>query len=234
MRITLDGHRIYDYLIADLEKTDRKIYIPIIDEVMTFKEFQNIEYTQPDLSPRLVEIAKRTLTKTLKEFAREALVYNIHTHFLSIPPGMERLFIKLIDDIFVPTKDKRNNVIDNAQAIAFEVLSDSMAECAYMIEVHDFDRWAMVDVDFINLTCVLTVGRNLKDHLHELKYGKGRWRGEQYFPNGETDAGDIVSDLSLEGSLLETVRGLTGSDEKTIRRPRNKSRRPARRTKRRR
>lgn len=233
MRITLDGHRVYDYLVADLEKTDRKIYIPIVDEVMTLKEFQNIEYLQPDRSQRIIELARRAMTKQLKEFARETLVYSIYEHFLSIPPGMERLFIKLVDDIFEPTRDRKGIVIDRAQAIAFEVLSDTLAECAYMLEVNNLDRWAIVDVEFVNLTCVLTLGRNLKDHLHELKYGKGRWRGEQYFPNGGSETDDIPN-LSLENNLLETVRGLTASDEKTTRRKRSGSRRSQRRPQRRR
>lgn len=233
MRITLDGHRVYDYLIADLEKTDRKIYIPIVDEVMTLKEFQNIEHLQPNLSQRVIDMAKRTMTKQLKEFARETLVYSIYEHFLSIPPGMERLFMKMVDDIFEPTRDREGIIVDRQQAIAFEVLSDTLAECAYMLDKNDIDRWAIVDVEFVNLTCVLTVGRNLKDHLHELKYGKGRWRGEQYFPKGDVENDDLPN-LSLENSLLETVRGLTASDEKSKRRQRPAARRSQRRPQRRR
>lgn len=233
MRITLDGHRIYDYLIADLEKSDRKIYIPIADEVMTMKEFLNIDYLQLNLSQRVIDSAKRAMTKQLKEFAREILVYSIYEHFLSIPPGMERMFMKMVDDIFEPIRDKKRVIIDRQQAIAFEVLSDTLAECAYMLEVNNLDRWAMVDVEFVNLTCVLTVGRNLKDHLHELKYGKGRWRGEQYFPKGDTENDNIPS-LSLENNVLETVRGLTASDDKPKRRRRAPARRPPRRQNRRR
>lgn len=219
MRLALDGQRLYDFIIADLEKTNVKINVPVIDRVMTYKESQNLEHIYTQLTQRTVVATKRALDKLLKELSREMLVFAIYENFLSIPPGMDRLFIKLIDDLIIPNRDNYGDIVDNAQSIGFHTFSDSLAEAAYMLEVHNFDRWAIVDFDFINVTCVLTVGKNLKDHLHEIKYGTGRWRGEQYFPNGSSDI-DIADEKQLENDLLQTVRGLTVKNDKATHRQR--------------
>lgn len=219
MRLTLDGQRLYDYIVNDLEKSDVQIVVPVIDRVMTYKESQNLEHIYLNLTQRQVVAAKRALDKMLKELGREMMVFAIYEHFLSIPRGMDRMFIKMIDDLFVPTRDNRGDVVDTAQGIGFHTLSDSLAEAAYMIEVHNLDRWAIVDFDFLNVTCILTVGRNLKDHLFEVKYGKGRWQGEQFFPDGTSDA-DNTDPNELENDLLSTVRGLTTKNDNSKRRQR--------------
>lgn len=219
MRLTLDGQRLYDYIVADLEKSDVELNIPVIDRVMTYKEYLNIEHVYLSLTQRQVVSIKRAMDKLVKELSREMMVFAIYEHFLSIPPGMDRMFIKIIDDLFIPLRDNRGEVTDSAQAIGFHTLSDSLAEAAYMLEVHNLDRWAIVEFDFLNVTCVLTVGRNLKDHLFEVKYGRGRWKGEQFFPDGSSDADDTDPN-ELENDLLQTVRGLTVKNDKSKHRQR--------------
>lgn len=222
MRISLDGQLLYDYILTDLEQSSCYLNIPVLDIELRYREFESFEHNPraSQYSSREIAAARRAMTKMLKELSREMLVYCIYNHFLSVPPGMERMYVKMIDELFVPVRGRNGAVADSAQGIGFYTFSDSMAEGTAMIDINNFDRWAMIDVDFVNTTCLLTVGRNLKDHLHEMKYGNGRWRGIQYLPDGNSFDDDGSDIDTIEDALLQTVRGTSPKDEK----PTNKQR----------
>lgn len=222
MRVAFDVQHIYDHVVADLRNSKCLLNIPFIDRVMTYREYENLEYIDAgkDLSTRELAATKRTMDRLVKELSREILVYCCYSHFLSIPPGIERMLIKLFDDLFIPTKDRQRRTIDNSQALGFYALSNSVAEGMAAIDQHNFDRWAIANLEFKGNSAILTVGRNLKDYLFEEAHGKGRWRGVQYFPTGRAEV--IEDEERVADDLLSSLSKVTDYDARPKGKPATK------------
>lgn len=121
------------------------------------------------------EVPREVMAK-ITALAEEYLWYRLAEGYSSIPETMTALFEKLAYELqYVPDSSAPvPEVVDDFVTALRETEQVYNQYMEYLPE----NRWAMVEMTVVDTFVTITFGKDLRIHLFEAQYGKGRWAND--------------------------------------------------------